>query len=166
MQKDEFGVFQPIEWLSKSFDKCQLNWSIAEKECFAAIYAIEKWEKFLKPNKFVLDTDHENLSLSFNFAKIFKGYKLWRWALRLQEYNFTVTARPGTEQIVSDYLSRYNNHYNHHNQLLIKIKKSQTKNDHFDAFKFSILIYFKKFFFSKRKCVQKFYSLMFNSFHK
>ena len=111
LQKDEKGLLQPVEWLSKSFDQTQINWSIGEKECFAAIYAIEKWEKYLKPNHFVLYTDHKNLALLFNFAKIFKGNKLWRWALRLQEYTFTVTARPGSEQIISDYLSRYNTHY-------------------------------------------------------
>ena len=111
MQQDDDGILQPIEWLSKAFDQSQINWSIGEKECFASIYAIEKWERYLKPNKFVLYTDHSNLALLFNFAKIFKGNKLWRWALRLQEYSFTVTARPGSTQIVSDYLSRYNSHF-------------------------------------------------------
>ena len=107
MQKDDKGVLQPVEWLSKSFDQTQLNWSVGEKECYAAIHAIEKWEKYLKVRHFTLYTDHQNLSTLFNFARIFKGNKLWRWALRLQEYSFTVTARPGSQQVVSDYLSRY-----------------------------------------------------------
>ena len=111
LQKDENDVLQPVEWLSKSFDQSQTNWSIGEKECYAAIYAIERWERYLKPNRFILYTDHKNLALLFNFARIFKGNKLWRWALRLQEYSFTVTARPGTAHIVSDYLSRYNHHF-------------------------------------------------------
>jgi len=110
LQQDERGLLQPVEWLSKSFDQTQLNWSIAEKECFAAIYAIEKWEKYLKPQRFTLYTDHANLALLFNFARIFKGNKLWRWALRLQEYSFDVVARPGSEHVISDYLSRYNDH--------------------------------------------------------
>ena len=111
MQRDENGILQPIEWLSKAFDQSQINWSIGEKECFAAIHAIEKWERYLKPHHFILYTDHSNLALLFNFARIFKGNKLWRWALRLQEYSFTVTARPGKMQIVSDHLSRYNSHF-------------------------------------------------------
>ena len=107
LQRDDKGKLTPVEWCSKTFDKTQINWDIGEKECYAVIHSIEKWRPYLF-NHFVVYTDHSNLSTLFNYARTFRGNKLWRWALRLQEFNFTVTTRPGTEQVVSDYLSRYN----------------------------------------------------------
>lgn len=100
------GTLAPVEWCSKSFDKTQINWDIGEKECYAVIHAVEKWKHFLYQH-FTIFTDHKNLATLFNYARTFRGNKLWRWALRLQEFSFTVTARPGTEQVLSDYLSRY-----------------------------------------------------------
>ena len=108
MQKDSQGNLYPIEWLSHSFSKQQINWDIGEKECFAVIYAIEKWSYFLNSH-FTVFTDHQNLVTLFNHAKMFRGNKFWRWALRLQEYSFEVISRPGTSQVVSDYLSPYVN---------------------------------------------------------
>ena len=106
MQKDANGKFVPIQWLSKTFSKSQRNWDIGAKECFAVIHACETWRKYLW-KKFTVFTDHKNLELLFNYAKNFAGNKMWRWALRLQELDFVVVARPGKEQIISDYLSRY-----------------------------------------------------------
>jgi len=37
----------------------QRDWSIGEKETFAIIYSIEKWEKLLNPHHFVVYTDHK-----------------------------------------------------------------------------------------------------------
>ena len=106
MQKDDNGELYPVEWCSKMFNQQQQNWDIGEKECFAVVYAIEKWSPFLYQH-FTVYTDHKNLAALFNHAKHFRGNKFWRWALRLQEYSFEVVTRPGTEQIISDYLSRY-----------------------------------------------------------
>ena len=106
-QKDSNNKLQPIECISKKLSPAQQNWDTGEKETYALVYAIEKWRRYLIQKHFIAYTDHKNLHQLFNLAKRFKGNRLYRWQLIIQEYNFTVVPRPGKQQIISDYLSRY-----------------------------------------------------------
>ena len=105
-QEDENGNFRPIAYCSKVFNKTQQKWHVSEQELFASIHCIEKWGRLLRGRKFILHTDHKNLKMLFDKAGDFKSGKLFRWAVRLQDYHFECQYIKGTDNTVADWLSR------------------------------------------------------------
>ncbi len=55
--------------------------------------------------KFYVNTDHQNLKNLFNNAQNFKSGKLYRWAVRLQDFHFQCDYVPAEENKFADYLS-------------------------------------------------------------
>jgi transposase InsO family protein len=94
----------PIAYLSKKFTTTQMNWPATEQECYAIIYAIEKWHKYLDGRLFMIETDHKPL-VPFNMKQQLNP-KCERWRLKLQQYKFTVRYIKGKHNTVADYLSR------------------------------------------------------------
>ncbi|CAF4030275.1 unnamed protein product, partial [Rotaria sordida] len=81
-----------------------MNWPATEQECYAIIFAIEKWHKYLDGRSFIIETDHKPL-LPFNMKKQLNS-KCERWRLKLQQYQFTIRYIKGKHNTVADYLSR------------------------------------------------------------
>ena len=105
-QVDEKGVYRAVAYCSKVFTDTQTRWHVSEQETYAAIYCVEKWSDLLRHRKFILHTDHKNLQKLFNTATDFKSGKLFRWAVRLQDYHFECRYVKGKDNTVADYLSR------------------------------------------------------------
>ena len=55
------GKDQPIAFMSKSLSGAELRWSTIEKECYAIVYALKKFEYLIRDTHFTLRTDHRNL---------------------------------------------------------------------------------------------------------
>ncbi|CAF4662765.1 unnamed protein product, partial [Rotaria magnacalcarata] len=72
----------PVAYLSKKFTATQMNWPATEQECYAIVYAIEKWHKYLDGQSFSIETDHKPL-LPLN-SKQQLNSKCERWRLKLQ----------------------------------------------------------------------------------
>ena len=100
------GKLRPIQFSSKLFNTTQQNWHVSEQEIYAVIHAVEKWRQYLIGQQFTVYTDHMNLQELFNRAKNFKAGKLYRWAVRLQEFDFKAKYIQGKKNIMADYLSR------------------------------------------------------------
>ena len=100
------GVLYPVAFCSKVFSKTQRNWHVSEQEIFSVIHTVEKWRYLLLQNPFTVYTDHKNLQELFNRAKDFKSGKLYRWAVRLQDFHFLCVYIEGEKNIFADYLSR------------------------------------------------------------
>lgn len=81
-----------------------MNWPATEQECYAIIYAIEKWHKYLDGRPFIIETDHKPM-LPFNTKRQLNS-KCERWRLQLQQYQFTIHYIKGKHNTVADYLSR------------------------------------------------------------
>ena len=105
-QYDDNGIIRPVSYCSKIFDSTQQNWHVSEQEIYAVIYAVEKWETLLRYQKFQLHTDHKNLKQLFDKAQDFRTGKLFRWAVRLQDYHFECKFIKGDDNVVADWLSR------------------------------------------------------------
>ena len=52
----------PIAFLSKAFDDRLRKWCTFQQEGFAIYYAMKKWRHLLLDRKFILMTDHANLT--------------------------------------------------------------------------------------------------------
>jgi len=96
------GVLRPVEFWSKMFSGAEQKWHTAEKEMVAIVWALEHWEPYLLHRKFHVYTDHKNLQELFNKVKDFRNGKLYSWAIRLQEYDFTAKWLAGTENIIAE----------------------------------------------------------------
>ena len=59
-----------------------------------------------KINKFQVHTDHKNLQYLFNKANDFKTGKLFRWAVRLQDYHFRCIYVKRKDNTIADWISR------------------------------------------------------------
>jgi hypothetical protein len=94
----------PITFISRKLSKAELNYSTIEKECLAIIYAVKKLDYYLYGRKFKIITDHNPLK----WLNIMKpdNRRLARWALCLQEYDFEIKSRPGTDNGNADGMSR------------------------------------------------------------
>ena len=73
---------------------------------YAVIYCVENGSYLLWHQKFTLHTDHKNLQKMFDAATNFNSGKLFRRAVRLQDYHFECQCVKGTQNVVADYLSR------------------------------------------------------------
>jgi hypothetical protein len=100
---DKRSIEYPIAFMSKTLTESQIkNWTTTEKEAYAIVVAFEKFEYLLRDVRFLLRTDHRNLTF---LDDSYKG-RVIRWKLAIQEYNFAVEHIPGKDNIVADALSR------------------------------------------------------------
>lgn len=100
------GKDYPIIFISKSFTGAQLNWKIVEKEAFAIFYTLKKCSHLLRDIKFLLQTDHKNLT----YLNLESSAKVRNWKLYVQEFNFGLGWLDGKKNVVADHFSRLCEH--------------------------------------------------------
>ena len=100
------GLDHPVSYFSKKFSKYQKNYSLVEKERFGLVLALEHFDVDLgsTPFKIKVCTDHN--SLTFLKTMKNKNQRLVGWSLSLQGYNLEIQHIPGSENEVTDALSR------------------------------------------------------------
>lgn len=94
----------PIAYISKSFQKGELNKPIIEKELLAIHFAITSFRPYLYGQKFTVRSDHRPLVYLYNLKN--PASKLTRIRLELEEYDFVVEHIKGKDNVVADALSR------------------------------------------------------------
>ena len=77
---------------------------VTEQELLAVVFAFEKFRSYLLGTRVIVHTDHS--TLRYLMAKKDAKPRLIRWVLLLQEFDFEVLDRIGTENQVVDHLSR------------------------------------------------------------
>jgi hypothetical protein len=97
----------PIRFISKALHRAQFNCSTFEKEAYAMFYTTTKFNFLLRDVKFVVETDHKNLT----FLKTAKSAKVRRWQLALQEFDFEYIHIKGENSVVADAFSRLCDHH-------------------------------------------------------
>jgi len=103
-QLDESEHERPIAYFSAKLNKHQVNYSVTEKECLAAILAIQKFRPYIELMPFTVITDHASLKWLMSLKDL--SGRLGRWSLQLQRMDFEIEHRKGVDNIVADTLSR------------------------------------------------------------
>ena len=98
------GELFPVAFASKKLLPRERAYSIMDKECLAAVWAIRRYNIYLYGRPFVLQTDHQPLAY-LNKAKFTNG-RILRWALFLQPYRIDIQAIKGSKNVGADYMSR------------------------------------------------------------
>lgn len=96
------GVEYPIAFMSKTLSAEEMKWSTIEKECYAIVMALRKFEYLLRDRKFILRTDHENLT----YINDPPSPKVRRWKIAIQEHDFHIEHIDGDKNVVADGFSR------------------------------------------------------------
>ena len=105
---------QPVEVLSGSCNDSQRRWGAIKKEALSIIEATEKLRHFLwSTQEFHHFSDHRNLvyvsnpTANDNDLKRHTVNHLYRWAMKLCSFRFTIEHIPGQANIWADILSRW-----------------------------------------------------------
>lgn len=97
----------PISFASYKLSSTQQRWATIEKEAFAIVWALKRFDNWLFGAEVFVVSDHN--PLSYLTASTPHSAKLVRWALALQRYRLTVQYRKGKAHANADALSRLEN---------------------------------------------------------
>ena len=103
-QKDSEDQEHPIYYFSQKLNAAQCNYTVTEKECLAAVSAIQKFRPYVEGLPFTVITDHASLKWLMTLKDL--TGRLARWSLKLQAFDFVIEHRKGSLNVVPDCLSR------------------------------------------------------------
>ncbi|KAK3284920.1 hypothetical protein CYMTET_7447 [Cymbomonas tetramitiformis] len=104
-QKDDDGKEYICMAISRSLSKTERQYASFKGEMLAVVWAVRTLRQYLHGVHFTLVTDHSPLTTLMEKADL-QGQHL-RWAISLQEFDFTVKYRPGAKNSNADVPSRY-----------------------------------------------------------
>ena len=95
-------------YTSGTFNNNQLNYDINEKELLAIIKGINKFEVFLLPKPFIIETDNTQVArfIKNNTGKGVQTRRFSRWKTLLSYYNFKIIHIKGIDNFLANFLSR------------------------------------------------------------
>lgn len=105
LQKDNEGNERPVAFASKTLNAAQRNYSAIEIECYAIVYALERFAEYLDGGKFTIETDNQAITYLQKMRNT--NSRLTRWAWKIQEWCPSILHISGINNPVADYLSRY-----------------------------------------------------------
>ncbi|KAF9750344.1 Retrovirus-related Pol polyprotein from transposon 17.6, partial [Nosema granulosis] len=105
LQENTDGKWVPIQWASKTLTPTERRYTISEKEMYAVLFGIKKFESDLRGSKFHLMTDHKALA-EIRCKPYFENNRINRWIENIQEFDFTIEYVKGELMTDADALSR------------------------------------------------------------
>ena len=93
-----------VKLLHRVLKPSEVDKPITLLELSAVIFALEKWELYLRGRHFTIVTDHEALTWLRKQGK--SSGKLSEWALQLAHFDFDIKYRPGKDHVLADAISR------------------------------------------------------------
>ena len=103
------GSERPIANISKTLTAAERNYSQIHKEALSIIFGLKKFYQYLYRSPFILVTDHKPLTALFGPKKgtpLLAANRLARWALWLNQFDYTIEYRKTADHGNADALSR------------------------------------------------------------
>ncbi len=100
---------RPVAFISRTLAPAEKNYSQLEKEALAIIFAVKRLRQYLAGRRFTIYSDHKPLQHLFGESKqvpLMAASRIQRWALTLNEYDYSIRYRPGSKICNADALSR------------------------------------------------------------
>jgi hypothetical protein len=93
-----------LAFASRKLSTTEINYTIAEREGLAMVYALKKFRYYLLGGHFKMFIDH--CMLKYLFKKPMLGGRICIWLLLYHEYDFQIIVKPGRMNKGVDHLSR------------------------------------------------------------
>lgn len=100
---------RPIAFASRMLTQTESRYSQIDKEALSIIWAVKKFDLYLKGRSFTLVTDHKPLISIFNPSKAVSSIyadRMARWALILCNYQYSIKYRTSQHNTTADFPSR------------------------------------------------------------
>jgi len=101
-QRTDDGVERPLGFASAKLTDVQRRWSTIEKEAYAVVFSLQKFEHIVYASHMDIFTDHNPLVYIKNNSVTCN--KLTCWALHLSRYDISVHHKKGVDNSNDDYL--------------------------------------------------------------
>lgn len=102
LQRDENGVERVVTCSSRRLTDAEKNYSQTEREALALVWAMKRFDFFLRGTEFDLVTDCQ--ALKTLFAPTSKAPpRIERWVMLAQSYKFEIIIKPGKENIADSF---------------------------------------------------------------
>ena len=103
--KDD-GLLHPCAFFSRKLSPAEKNYDVGNRELLAIHDALKEWRHWLEGScqPFVVLSDHKNLTYLQSAKRL--SPRQSRWALFFTRFDFTISYKPGTENVRADALSR------------------------------------------------------------
>ena len=97
---------RPCAFFSKKLSPAERNYDVGNRELLAVVEALKVWRHWLEGAKhpFLIWTDHRNLEYIRQAKRL--NPRQARWAMFFTRFVFTLSYRPGSQNIKADALSR------------------------------------------------------------
>lgn len=100
----------PICFASRTLNDHERNYSATEKELLAIVWATNYFRPYLYGVKFEILSDHQPLRWLFVKSQCKElNPRLYRWIIKLSDFNLTVNYLKGKDNQIADFLSRIDN---------------------------------------------------------
>ena len=96
-------IVHSIYYASKALNEAQNNYTLTAQELLAVVFSFEKYCSYLLGTRIIVHTDHSVLRYMMKKNDVKPRFN--RWVLLLQEFDFEVRDRKGTENQVADHFS-------------------------------------------------------------
>ena len=104
--QEEDGTYLPVAFASSKFTSAQIRWPTIEKEAYALLFGLRKFEHLLFGNRVIVHCDHN--PLTFMSTTVPQSSKLIIWSIALSKFNLEIKHIEGKSNVVADFLSRCN----------------------------------------------------------
>ena len=99
---------RPVAFMPRTLGKSELNYPSVEKKVTAVVEAVRKWRHLLLHSHFTLVTDQRSVAFMFDNRKRskIKNSKIQCWRVELADFSYSISYRPGVDNVAPDAFTR------------------------------------------------------------
>ncbi|XP_062601076.1 uncharacterized protein K02A2.6-like [Saccostrea cucullata] len=97
---------QPIAFASRALTDAETRYAQIEKEMLAIVFGLERFHQYTYGRLVHVESDHKPLESIVKKSLLAAPRRLQRMLLRLQQYEYTISYKPGKTMYLADTLSR------------------------------------------------------------